>query len=248
MSEPARIGLLGRGTVGGAFAVLLDERASAVEAMTGRRPQLSGVLRRGEGDFGEILAASDLIVELIGGIEPAREYVLAALAAGRPVVTANKQLIAQHGGELFSAARDAGVQLRFEAAVAGAIPVIRVVQESLGALEIERREKRIGSSLEAAPTIYVADTSLSDAFDGLSVAEIMITSGGEIVTSAAPDGAFTQADVGGVAVVPGRAEGDKCARSWRIVDDVGADSDYPDLSARDARAVREWEARGAATG
>jgi homoserine dehydrogenase len=138
MSEPARIGLLGRGTVGGAFAVLLDERASAVEAMTGRRPQLSDVLRRGEGDFGEILAASDLIVELIGGIEPAREYVLAALAAGRPVVTANKQLIAQHGGELFSAARDAGVQLRFEAAVAGAIPVIRVVQESLGALEIER--------------------------------------------------------------------------------------------------------------
>ena len=60
--------------------------------------------------------------ELIGGIEPAREYVLAALAAGRPVVTANKQLIAQHGGELFSAARDAGVQLRFEAAVAGAMP------------------------------------------------------------------------------------------------------------------------------
>jgi homoserine dehydrogenase len=138
MSEPARIGLLGRGTVGAAFAELLDDRASAVEATTGRRPSLSGVLRRGEGDFEQILGASDVIVELIGGIEPARAYVLAALRAGRPVVTANKQLIAQHGGELFAEARDAGVQLRFEAAVAGAIPVIRVVQESLGALEIER--------------------------------------------------------------------------------------------------------------
>ena len=94
----------------------------------------------------------------------------------------------------------------------------------------------------------MADTSLSDAFEGLSVAEIMITSGGEIVTGAAPDCAFTLADVGGVAVVPGRAEGEKCARSWRIVDDVGADSDYPDLSARDAQAVREWEARQAGTG
>jgi isoleucyl-tRNA synthetase len=126
--------------------------------------------------------------------------------------------------------------------------VLKVRRVVTGALEIERREKRIGSSLESAPTIYVADASLSDAFEGLSVAEIMITSGGEIVTSAAPEGAFTLADVAGVAVVPGRAEGDKCARSWRIVDDVGADADYPDLSARDARAVREWEARGAATG
>ena len=96
------------------------------------------MLRRSEGDFEEILAGSDLIVELIGGIEPARSYVLAALRAGKPVVTANKQLVAQHGDELFAAAREAGVQLRFEAAVAGAIPVIRVVQESLGALEIER--------------------------------------------------------------------------------------------------------------
>lgn len=140
MSEPspARIGLLGHGTVGGAFAELVAERAEAVAARAGRRPEISGVLRRSEGDFEEILAGSDLIVELIGGIEPAREYVLAALRAGKPVVTANKQLVAQHGDELFGAAREAGVQLRFEAAVAGAIPVIRVVQESLGALEIER--------------------------------------------------------------------------------------------------------------
>ncbi len=138
MPEPARIGLLGRGTVGGAFAALLGERAAAVEAATGRRPELAGTLTRAEGDFGEILAASDLVVELIGGTEPAREYVLAALRAGRPVVTANKQLLAQHGEELFAAAREAGVQLRFEAAVAGAIPIVRVIQESFGATEIDK--------------------------------------------------------------------------------------------------------------
>jgi homoserine dehydrogenase len=137
-SKVARIGLLGRGTVGSAFAELIAQRGGAVEATAGRRPEISGVLRRREGDFEEILAGSDLIVELIGGIEPARSYMLAAIAAGKPVVTANKQLIAQHGDELFAAAREAGVQLRFEAAVAGAIPIIRVVQESLGALEIER--------------------------------------------------------------------------------------------------------------
>ncbi len=137
-SKVARIGLFGRGTVGSAFAELIAQRGSAVEATAGRRPEISGVLRRSEGDFEEILAGSDLIVELIGGIEPARSYMLAAIAAGKPVVTANKQLIAQHGDELFAAAREAGVQLRFEAAVAGAIPIIRVVQESLGALEIER--------------------------------------------------------------------------------------------------------------
>jgi homoserine dehydrogenase len=138
MSSPVRIGLLGRGTVGGAFAELLEERAEAVEAATGRRPELAGVLTRGEGDFVEILERSDLIVELIGGTEAARDHVLAALQAGRPVVTANKQLLARHGDELFAAARDAGVQLRFEAAVAGVIPIVRVIQESFGATEIDK--------------------------------------------------------------------------------------------------------------
>jgi len=136
--DPVRIGLLGRGTVGGAFAALLGERAAAVEAATGRRPELAGVLTRGEGEFGEILERSDLVVELIGGTEPAREHVLAALRAGRPVVTANKQLLAQHGEELFAAAREAGVQLRFEAAVAGVIPIVRTIQESFGVTEIEK--------------------------------------------------------------------------------------------------------------
>src|SRR3954451_23703497 len=93
-SKPVRIGLLGRGTVGGAFAELLEARAGSVEAATGRRPEISGGLTREGGDFAGILAGSDLIVELIGGTEPARDYVLEALRAGRPVVTANKQLLA----------------------------------------------------------------------------------------------------------------------------------------------------------
>jgi homoserine dehydrogenase len=138
MSEPVRIGLLGRGTVGDAFAKLLEERAGAVEAAGGRRPELAGVLTRSEGDFGEILERSDLIVELIGGTDPARAHVLGALRAGRSVVTANKQLLAQHGEELFDAAREAGVQLRFEAAVAGVIPIVRAIQDSFAATEIAK--------------------------------------------------------------------------------------------------------------
>jgi homoserine dehydrogenase len=137
-SDPVRIGLLGRGTVGGAFAELLAERAEAVEAATGRRPEIAGVLTRDEGDFGEILGRSDLVVELIGGTDPARQYVLDALRAGRPVVTANKQLLAQHGDELFGVAREMGVQLRFEAAVAGAIPIVRAIQESFGVTEVSK--------------------------------------------------------------------------------------------------------------
>jgi homoserine dehydrogenase len=136
--QAVRIGLLGRGTVGAAFEQLLGERAEAVQAATGQRPELSGVLTRSEGDFGEILGGSDVIVELMGGIDPAREHVLAALRAGKPVVTANKQLLAQHGDELFETAREIGVQLRFEAAVAGVIPIIRVIQESLGVIELSK--------------------------------------------------------------------------------------------------------------
>jgi homoserine dehydrogenase len=138
MSEPVRIGLLGRGTVGGAFAALVSERAEAVEAATGRRPEVAGALTRSEGNFSDILERSDLVVELLGGTDPARQYILEALRAGRPVVTANKQLLAQHGEELFAEARAAGVQLRFEAAVAGAIPIIRVIQESFGVTEISK--------------------------------------------------------------------------------------------------------------
>ncbi len=137
-SKPVRIGLLGRGTVGGAFAELIGERAEAVEAATGRRPEIAGVLTRGEGEFDEILARCDLVVELMGGTEPAREYVTRAMEAGKPVVTANKQLLAQHGDELFAVARRSGVQLRFEAAVAAVIPIVRTIQEGFGTTEISR--------------------------------------------------------------------------------------------------------------
>jgi homoserine dehydrogenase len=137
-SKPIRIGVLGRGTVGAALLDLLAERVDAVEAATGRRPEVAGVLTRSEGDFSEILERSDLIVELIGGTDPARQYVSDALRTGRPVVTANKQLLAQHGDELFGIAREAGVQLRFEAAVAGVIPIVRTIQESFGVTEISK--------------------------------------------------------------------------------------------------------------
>jgi homoserine dehydrogenase len=136
--EPFRIGLLGHGTVGAAFETLLAERAGHVAAITGLRPEISGVLTRSRGDFGAILAGCDLVVELIGGLEPARDYVLRAMRAGRHVVTANKQLLSQHGEELWATAREHGVQLRFEAAVAGVVPVIRVLQESLAAAHVDR--------------------------------------------------------------------------------------------------------------
>src|SRR3954463_4819299 len=127
----ARIGVLGRGTVGAAFAEQLAERTFQVEAISRRRPEVVGVLSRSDGDFESILGDADIVVELIGGTDPARDYVLRALQAGKHVITANKQLVAQHGDELFAAARENDVQLRFEAAVAGVVPVIRVLQESL---------------------------------------------------------------------------------------------------------------------
>jgi homoserine dehydrogenase len=137
-SEPFRVGLLGHGTVGAAFDELLSERADAVAATVGLRPQISGVLTRSRGNFEAILDGSDLIVELMGGIEPARDYVLRAMRAGKHVVSANKQLLSQQGEELWAVARENDVQLRFEGAVAGVVPVIRVPQESLAAAHVER--------------------------------------------------------------------------------------------------------------
>ncbi len=136
--EPYRIGLLGHGIVGGAFDSLVGERADAIAVATGRRPEVVGVLTRSQGDFDQILAESDAIVELIGGIEPARDHVLRTLATGKPVVTANKQLLSQHGDELFAAAREGGTELRYEAAVAGVVPVIRVMRESFAGAHIEK--------------------------------------------------------------------------------------------------------------
>src|SRR2546423_14963094 len=109
MAATFRVGLLGHGTVGAAFAELLEQRADAIAPIAGMRPELSGVLTRSRGDFDQILESSDLIVELIGGIEPARTYVLRAMRAGKHVVSANKQLLSQHGEELWATAREHAV-------------------------------------------------------------------------------------------------------------------------------------------
>ena len=113
-----------------------------------------------------------------------------------------------------------------------------------GALELERAEKRIGSSLEAAPTVYVeldaADIATLRASD---FAEVCITSDITIAEGAGPKDAFRLDDVKNVAVVPGKAEGLKCARSWKISKDIGKDKDFPDITPRDAEAVREWQTR-----
>src|SRR5437588_5644 len=138
VTGPFRVGLLGHGTVGAAFAGLLPRHADRIELLTGLRPELAGIVTRSSGSFEEVLGRSDLIVELIGGIDPARDWVLRSIEAGRHVVTANKQLLSQHGEELWEAARIRGVQLRFEGAVAGVVPVIRVIQESLAGASIDR--------------------------------------------------------------------------------------------------------------
>ncbi len=117
---------------------------------------------------------------------------------------------------------------------------IRDVRRAVtGALEIERRDKRIGSSLEAAPVVHVADADLMQALDGQDFAEICITSGVTIVAGMGPAGAFSLGDLASVSVEPVLAEGVKCARSWRITADVGSDPAFPDVSARDAIALRE---------
>ncbi|MCQ4631862.1 isoleucine--tRNA ligase [Shinella sp. CPCC 100929] len=124
---------------------------------------------------------------------------------------------------------------------------IRAVRSVVtGALEIERREKRIGASLEAAPVVHIDDPELLAALEGQDFAEICITSAITLVAGEGPANAFRLQDVAKVSVEPQLAEGRKCARSWRITTDVGADPDYPDVSARDAAALREIGFRRAA--
>lgn len=120
---------------------------------------------------------------------------------------------------------------------------IRKVRTAVtGALEVERREKRIGSSLEAAPVVHVNDADLMAALDGQDFAEICITSAISVVAGEGPADAFRLGDVQNVSVEQKLAEGQKCARSWRITTDVGSDPQYPDVSARDAAALRELAA------
>ncbi|MGV3490659.1 MAG: isoleucine--tRNA ligase [Devosia sp.] len=113
-----------------------------------------------------------------------------------------------------------------------------------GALEIQRRDKVIGASLEAAPQVFIADDKLAAAVRGTDMAEIAITSAIEVTESAGPADAFKLDEVPGVSVVFKLAEGNRCARSWRILPEVGTDRDYPDLSLRDAQAMRERAAAG----
>jgi len=111
-----------------------------------------------------------------------------------------------------------------------------------GALEIERAHKRIGSSLEADPFVYVSDPDLFAALVDVDLAEIAITSAATLVESEGPADAFRLPEVPGVAVEPRLARGSKCARSWKISPAVGSDPEYPDVTPRDARALREWKA------
>jgi isoleucyl-tRNA synthetase len=121
----------------------------------------------------------------------------------------------------------------------------QVLEAVTGALEIERREKRIGSALDAAPRVWVADADLLAAFEGVDPAEVFRTSQAELIAGEGPAEAFRLPDRPGVAVDPRRAEGGKCARSWRVLPEVGSDPRYPDLSLRDADAVAWWDAHKA---
>ncbi|WFU26061.1 isoleucine--tRNA ligase [Bradyrhizobium sp. CB1717] len=123
--------------------------------------------------------------------------------------------------------------------------IIRDVRRVVtGALELERAAKNIGSSLEASPVIYVADrTMLMTLFD-TDLAEVCITSNYEVREGEAPASAFRLDAVPGVAVVVEKAVGTKCARSWKISPTVGEDPEYPDVTPRDAQALREWKALG----
>ena len=149
-----RIGLLGCGNVGAALVQLVADQAGAIESRTGLRLEIANVAVRNlsreravelpEGvltrDAHAVVAdpTIDLVVEVIGGIEPARELITTAIANGKPVVTANKELLANVGTELYAAADTAGVDLLFEAAVAGGIPLVRALRESLRGEPIRR--------------------------------------------------------------------------------------------------------------
>ena len=149
-----RVGVLGCGNVGAALVQLVADRGDEIAARTGTRLEIAKVAVRSltrkrpvhldesilTREAAEVVAdpTIDVIVEVIGGIEPARELILAAMAAGKPVVTANKELLANHGAELYAAASAAGVDLLFEAAVAGGIPILRPLRESLAGEDIRR--------------------------------------------------------------------------------------------------------------
>ena len=152
MSDTVRIGMLGCGTVGQGVLRILGETAGTVERATGHRLEVVRVLVRDlqasrpgvdpallTADPEDILGDDtiDIIIEVMGGLDPTHEWLLRALGHGTPVVTANKQLLARHGPDLLAAAEEGGSDLRFEASVCAVIPVIKVLRESLLAAEID---------------------------------------------------------------------------------------------------------------
>jgi isoleucyl-tRNA synthetase len=140
-----------------------------------------------------------------------------------------------------------GLQTFRDDALAAKWETIRDVRRVVtGALELERAAKRIGSSLEASPLVYVADKAIFATLFDVDLAEVCITSNAMVTDEDAPSDAFRLNDVPNVAVVVEKAAGKKCARSWKILPTVGDDAEYPDVSPRDAKALREWKAMGIA--
>ncbi len=147
-----RVALLGCGSVGTQVARLMREHGDELAQRVGARLELVGIAVRDQDaprdpsmprellttDAESLILGADIVIELMGGIEPARAHILAAISSGADVVTANKALLATHGPELFEAAEQVGAQLYYEAAVAGAIPIIRPLRDSLAGDRVER--------------------------------------------------------------------------------------------------------------
>lgn len=166
-SKPLRVALLGCGVVGSAVARLLTEHAADMRARVGAPLEIAGIAVRRAGrdrseagvdpalfttDAEELVTRADVVVEVIGGIEPARSLILRAMEHGASVVTANKALLAEDGPTLYAAAAKHGVDLYYEAAVAGAIPLLRPLRESLAGDEV-----RLVLGIVNGTTNYILD-------------------------------------------------------------------------------------------
>ena len=176
--RPLRIALLGAGSVGAQVARLLLENKEELAARVGAELELVGIAvrdlrsKRADGvpeellttDAETLILGADIVIEVMGGLEPARTYILQALNSGSDVITANKFLLATHGTELFDAAEQVGAQLYFEAAVAAAIPIIRPLRESLAGDKVTRIMGIVnGSTNYILDRMDTAGLSLEDA-------------------------------------------------------------------------------------
>lgn len=205
--RPIRVALLGAGSVGAEVARLLITQKAELAARIGAELELVGVAVRDlktkrngfpkellTTDAESLILGADIVIEVMGGLQPAKDYILLALNSGSDVITANKSLLATHGSELFSAAEQVGAQLYFEASVAGAVPIIRPLRESLAGDRVKRimgivngstnyildRMDKSGATLEAAMKeatelgYLEADPSLDvDGYDAAQKAAIL---------------------------------------------------------------------------